>query len=128
MKQTTLELLENNGYKFWKETKESDCVKMQFQKRILKAEELGVPLCLCNDKVFVNIDHFSMVFHHQGHDPVSSSSFEISLCHERPNGEWCDFKIYSLTEEQIVSKLQKYEQDILAIWKLFYEQGERNGV
>ena len=124
MKQTTLELLENNGYKLWKETKEPDYVKMQFQKRIWDVEELSIPLCLCNGKVLVNIDYSSLTFRNSGYDPVTSESFQISLCHERPNDEWCDFKIYALTEEQIVSKLQKYEKDILAIWKLFYEQGE----
>ena len=85
---------------------------------------MGIPLCLCNDKVCVNLDYSRLTFRNSGYEPITSESFQLSLCHERPNDEWCDLKIYSLTEEQIVSKLQKYEQDILVIWKLFYEQGE----
>jgi len=124
MKQTTLELLENNGYKLWEENREPDYHRMLFQKRIRDAEKLGIPLCLCNGKVLVNIDYGSITFRNSGYEPVTSESFHISLCHERPNDEWCDFMIYTLTEDQIVSKLQKYEKDILATWKLFYEQGE----
>lgn len=122
MKDSTKQLIEENGYYMWEEKRELGYHRMRFQKRIWNAEKLGIPLCVCNDKVFVNLDYSHFTFHNSG-GPVSSKSFQISVCHERPDGEWCDFKIYSLTEEQIVNGLQKYEQDILSTWKLFYEQG-----
>ena len=47
------------------------------------------------------------------------TGFTISLVHENQHGEWCDLRIYSLSEEQIQSKLESYEDKIINLWEIF---------
>lgn len=108
------EFLESNGYKMWKEDNEHSHHTMYFQKRI---DELypDTPICKCNDKLFINIDVWTMKL------VGVNTSCTINMVHERPDDEWCDLKIYSLTEEQIQSNLQSYEDKMVKLWEVFYK-------
>lgn len=110
--------LEQNGYKMWEEKTDylgdKRFVSRKYQKRVDSLPEWeGVLLCLCNDKLFLNISEFRI-----GESP---DSYSISMTHENGYGEWCDFEIYSLTEEQITEFLGQYESRMKKLWELFTE-------
>lgn len=95
-----------------------ETIKYEFQKRV--PDEEGWPLCECNDKLLLNLVYYKYTFL----NGESSKGFEMSIVHERKNDEWCDFMIYGLTEEQIVSKLSNYETSLKECWNTFYSLGE----
>lgn len=108
--------LEQNGYKMWKEKTDyigdKKFVSRKYQKRVdLLPEWKGVTLCFCNDKLFLNIEESKIT--------EFPESYSISIVHENRYGEWCDFKIYSLTEEQIKEFLGQYESKIKQLWEVF---------
>jgi len=118
MKQETLDFLTNSGYLIWNSKEDVDYTKKEFQKRVKDSE--GYPLCLHNENLRINLTYYSMQFVNGG----VSEGFEIYVVHERKGEEWCDFKIYSLTEDQILNKLAAYEHTLLEAWKVFYETSE----
>ena len=118
MKQETLDFLTDNGYHKWREEETPETTRCEFQKRVPDKE--GWPLCECNDKLLINLTYFKYTFR----NGLSSEGFEINIAHERKNEEWCDLRIYSLTEEQVVSKLSNYESSLKECWKMFYSLGE----
>ena len=108
--------LEQSGYKMWEEKTDylgdKKFVSRKYQKRVdLLPEWQGVPLCFCNDKLFLNIEESKIA--------EFPESYSISMVHENRYGEWCDFKIYSLTEGQIKEFLGKYENNIKQLWEVF---------
>lgn len=105
------EFLESNGYKMWKQEENT----LHFQKRVDDIYPES-PVCECNDKLFINIQVFKFAIH-----GVVHTSFEINIVHERPDDEWCDLKIYSLTEDQVKSNLKSYEDKMIKLWEVFYE-------
>lgn len=114
MKQETLDFLTGNGYHMWREEKTRETTKYEFQKRV--SDEEGWPLCERNDKLLLNLICNTYTLR----NGLSSESFEMNIVHERKDGEWCDFRIYGLTEEQIVSKLSNYESSLKECWNTFY--------
>jgi hypothetical protein len=111
------EFLESNGYKMWKEENESTHHAMYFQKR---ADELypDSPLCWCNDKLFINIDVWTIKL------VGVNTSCSIGVVGERPtanDGEWCDIKIYSLKEDEVIGNLERYEDKMIRLWETFYD-------
>lgn len=119
MKQETLDFLTDNGYRMWREEETPETTKYEFQKRV--PDEEGWPLCECNDKLLINLVYYKHTFH----NGMEAEGFEMFVAHERKNDEWCDFKIYGLTEEQTVSKLSNYETSLKECWKMFYSLGEQ---
>ena len=114
------EFLEQNGYRNWKVDKQGYGTTTHYQKRIDIIQEYEhYPLCECNDKLFINIVHSEFTINGREH-----VSFEMSLVHENKAGNWCNLKIYSLTEEKVTANLQKYEKLILELWNVFYCGGE----
>ena len=111
-----MKVLEDKGYKCWKTDNESYGVVKHYQRRLQEDEILkfSIPLCQCNDKTLLNVVHSDLLIH--GH---KSESFEVSLCHENKDGEWCDLKIYSLTRKQVEDSLDRLEQKVLNMWKAF---------
>jgi hypothetical protein len=105
------EFLESNGYKMWKEEGNDIHHTMYFQKRVDTLYQ-DSPVCLCNDKLFINLDVWTMNEH---------TSCSVSMTHERPEDEWCSLKIYSLTQEQIESNLTAYEDKMIKLWEVFYD-------
>lgn len=109
--------LENNGYKQW-DTKEDWIGKYQistskYQKRVDETDTFaGSLLCLCNDKLFINIEETAI---------DGKTSYEISMTHENGFDEWCDLKIYSLTSRQIQESLVEYELKLKKLWDVFSE-------
>ena len=113
------EFLEKHGYKLWKtETDQFTGVTKHYQRRIDTddIEYKGYPLCACNDKLFINITHYDYTL-----NGVNRTSCTIELVHENKESEWCDLKVYSLSEEQIKDNLSKYEKKLLDMWKVFAE-------
>lgn len=118
MKQETLDFLTHNGYRMWREEETPETTKCEFQKRVPDAE--GWPLCECNDKLCLNLIYYKYTFP----NGESAEGFEMNIVHERKSGEWCDFKIYGLTEERVVSRLSNYESSLKECWNTFYCLGD----
>lgn len=111
------EFLKQHRYNNWNTEKLDYGTKDMFQKRMdILPEYVDYPLCICNDKILINVDWFECSFpNHPG-----MRSAEISLVHENKDGDWCDLKIYSLKEEDIKYNLEKYERKLMDLWKVFY--------
>ena len=111
------EFLEQNDYKKW-DSKEDWIGKYQiitnkYQKRVDTMEEFaGSLLCLCNDKLFINIEETTI---------NEKTSYEISMTHENGFDEWCDLKIYSLSSTQVQDGLKDYEIKLKKLWDVFCE-------
>lgn len=118
MKQETFDFLTDNGYRMWRDFDDWQTTKVEFQKRVPDKE--GYPLCECNDKLLINLVYYKHTFQ----NGEESEGFEMFIVHERPVDEWCDFKIYGLTEEMVLSKLPNYEFSLKESWKMFYSLGE----
>ncbi len=109
------EFLIHNGYKLWnEEDKYKGCV-LQFQKRVDSLYP-DAPLCNLNEKLFINV-----VVHILHHSSNTWTSCSVELVHENSREEWCDFKVYSLTDEQILSNLSAYEDKLIKLWGVFCE-------
>ena len=85
-----------------------------YQRRVDTDEGFDLPLCQCNDKLFINAEVFAMDF--QGNKKVSCA---ISLVHENLQGEWCDLKIYSPDEFDLWNNIKHYESKLLKMWEVF---------
>lgn len=94
----------------WKEEKNT----LHFQKRVDGIYQ-EPPVCECNDKLLINIKVFTFAIH-----GVVHTSCEMNMVHERPDDEWCNLKIYSLTEYQVKSNLKAYEDKMVKLWEVFY--------
>ena len=109
------EFLEENGYKMWNEEDKYKGSVLQFQKRVDSLYP-NAPLCSCNEKLFINV-----VVHILHHNSNTWTSCSVELVHENQSGEWCDIRVYSLTEEQILSNLSCYEDKMIKLWEVFCE-------
>lgn len=111
-----MKVLQNKGYRCWKTDVESYGTTHHWQRRLQEDEILkfSIPLCQCNHKTLLNVVHSDLLIHE-----IKSESFEVSLCHENKDGEWCDIKIYSLTRKQVEDSLDRLEQKVLNMWKVF---------
>lgn len=103
----------SRGYVVW-ETKSNDfhnvyLITQKLQRRVDKVYNL-LPVCNCNDKLFINVDITQAIIH--GNLSISA---EVHLCHENSQGEWCNLKIYSLKPEDVYSNFDKYEQKVLKL-------------
>ena len=111
--------LEQQGYKLWKtETEQFIGVTKHYQRRVDTddIEYEGYPLCACNDRLFINITHYDFTL-----NGVNHTSSIVQLVHENKDGEWCDLRVYSLSEQQIKDNLSKYEKKLLDMWEVFAE-------
>lgn len=102
------------GYKLYKTEPHSYGETKYYQRRVDTDEGFKYPLCLCNDRVHVNIEVWSLSL--TGTDKISCS---IELVHENKEGQWCDLKIYSLTEDELWNSLKSLEDKLLAMWGVF---------
>lgn len=111
--------LKTNGYKNWSTEETEFCVKESYQKRMdsLSDYEGLYPVCCLNDKLCINIKHHSYTL---PNNPKPYDGYEMYLVHENQDGDWCDLKIYSLTEEKLKANLATYEKQLLDMWKVFY--------
>ena len=108
------ECVEASGYRMWKEDTEKSHSTVYFQKRVDRDYPMA-PVCNLNDKLFINVDMCTLFTN----STDRHTGFTISLVHENQQGEWCDLRIYSLSEEQIRSKLVSYEDKIINLWEIF---------
>lgn len=115
---STEEKLSEVGYKKWKTEQDHSSLKEMFQKRMdIIEQHKGYPLCKCNDKILINIDHHHIEFR----NGMVSDSYTMSLAHENKDCDWCDLRIYNLSAEKLVDSLPKYEEQLLDMWRVFYE-------
>lgn len=119
MKQKTKDFLLQVGYKMWNEKVDSIGVVQNYQKRV-DSQYPDVPLCSTNEKLFINITHYS--YHLP--DGRSFEGFEIYLVHENKSGIWCDLKIYSLSEQRLVDNLHRLEDNLIGMWEVFCNGAE----
>ena len=114
-----MKALTDAGYKCWNTNKDQYGTTAEWQSRvdIRDGFDESIPLCQCNDKLFINVrlDDFEAngsMFH----------SASVSLTHENKEGLWCDFKICSLTQDELADKLPSLEQKLLRLWKEFNKE------
>ena len=114
-----MKALTDAGYKCWNTNKYQYGTTAEWQSRvdIRDGFDESIPLCQCNDKLFINVrlDDFEAngsMFH----------SASISLTHENKEGLWCDLTIYSLTQDELADKLPSLEQKLLRLWKEFNKE------
>ena len=114
-----MKALTDAGYKCWNTNKDQYGTTAEWQSRvdIRDGFDESIPLCQCNDKLFINVrlDDFEAngsMFH----------SASISLTHENKEGLWCDLTIYSLTQDELADKLASLEQKLLRLWKEFNKE------
>lgn len=114
-----MKALTDAGYKCWNTNKDQYGTTAEWQSRvdIRDGFDESIPLCQCNDKLFINVrlDNFEAngsMFH----------SASISLTHENKEGLWCDLTIYSLTQDELADKLPSLEQKLLRIWVEFNKE------
>ena len=88
-----------------------------FFRSIWKDQENLKYECVCNDKVQLCVYYHEMEFP----NGTKTSGFEIEICHEPNFDVWIDFKIYSLTEEQVYANLKMYEQKLITAWNAINE-------
>ncbi len=112
----TKDFLESKGYRMWKEENNSHGSTFNFQKRVDRDYPMA-PVCNLNEKLFINIDMCTLFTN----STYNHTGFTISLVHENQHGEWADLRIYSLSEEQIQSKLESYEDKVINLWEVFCE-------
>lgn len=109
------EFLEQNGYKMWKEDKDTMSFSQKYQKRLDTLHKYkDVPLCECNDKLLINIDYW-----HFEINGITSESCSIYMIHENKNEDWCDLKIYSIPVDKMKENLVAYEDKIVNLWNEF---------
>lgn len=110
----------SKGYTCWdtdyQEFDDAEMITQNLQRRVDRVYNM-LPVCNCNDKLFINVDIIQTVY--QGNMSITA---ELHLCHENKQGEWCNLKIYGLKPEDIYSKLGKYELKLLEMWKMFCEE------
>ena len=115
------EFLEQDGYKMWEEKtdylRDKKFVSRKYQKRVdVLPGWQGVPLCSCNDKLFLNIEESQIA--------GFPESYSIGMVHENRYGEWCDLKIYSIPTDKLVD-IEKFESKLCEMWIAFNkEEGE----
>ena len=114
-----MKALTDAGYKCWNANKDQYGTTAEWQSRvdIRDGFDESIPLCQCNDKLFINVrlDDFEAngsMFH----------SASISLTHENKEGLWCDLTICSLTQDELADKLPSLEQKLLRLWKEFSKE------
>ena len=109
----------SKGYTCWdteyQEFDDAEMITQKLQRRVDKVYST-LPVCNCNDKLFVNVDIIQTVY--QGNMSITA---EVHLCHENKQCKWCNLKIYGLKPEDIYSKLGKHEAKLLKMWKMFCE-------
>lgn len=67
--------------------------------------------CLCNDKVpQILVKGYSCTVKDETH-----TSYEIELCQENNLG-WVNFNYYSISLEDLITKLDKYEESLIKAW------------
>lgn len=118
------DFLKSAGYKKW-DTKEERIgeykfVTEKYQKRVDgEPAWLGVHLCDCNEKLFIDIDISTCT-----NLTSSRVSWTISMRHQSPvNGEWCNLEIYSLPLDKMNSEdLKKLEAALRNMWIAFNKE------
>lgn len=105
-----------SGYKNWNNESDGFGVRSFYQKRLDNKAGFSslIPLCNLNEKLLINIEW--SIFSING---IESCSYMMSLVHENQDGEWCDIRIYSLTEKQLEANIHKYEDKLIRMWKEF---------
>lgn len=113
------EFILSKGYTCWdtkyQEFNNVEMITQKLQRRVDRVYST-LPVCNCNDKLFVNVDIIQTVY--QGNMSITA---EVHLCHENKQCKWYNLKIYGLKPEDIYSKLDKYETKLLKMWKMFCE-------
>ena len=111
----------SKGYTCWdtdyQEFGDAKMITQNLQRRVDKVYNT-LPVCNCNDKLFINVDIIQTVY--QGNMSITA---ELHLCHENKQGEWCNLRAYALKPDQVYCKLEDKEHKLLKMWEIFYGGG-----
>ena len=114
------EFILSKGYTCWdtkyQEFNNVEMITQKLQRRVDKVYST-LPVCNCNDKLFVNVDIIQTVY--QGNMSITA---EVHLCHENKQCKWCNLRVYALKPDQVYSKLEDKEHKLLEMWSVFCEE------
>lgn len=111
MKKSTLNFLKEKGYKEYISPFPKQLEGLQEQ-RNFQAVFYSRIFCDTNEKKFINIEFIDWTFKNH-----SSKTFEISLTGEKEN-IWFELKTFSLTEKQLIEKLDSIEAILINMFSL----------
>ena len=101
MKDSTVKFLIKRGYKEYKQKEEDG-----FKKRIFQRMIDSNLVCDTNDNLAIQVRFFDIET-----SDYKNQSFQVDLCAEK-NELWFDLKVYSITESQLVEKLDIIEMQL----------------
>lgn len=104
--------LEFYGYKKFDIQADDFGTTEKYQRRVDTDANFTSPLCQCNDKVFINIERFTSRH-------FNNPSSKVNLVHENGQKEWCDIGVYGLSDDQLMTYIEKYEAKLLQMWEVF---------
>lgn len=105
---------ESRGYVKWNTDTDGAFTTESFQRRVDTDDGFSSSLCQCNGKLLINVKRFEYTI-----NGVKTNSCEIAIIHENQYGTWCDLKIYSLNEDDLMENIEKYESKLIAMWEVF---------
>ena len=111
----------SEGYTCWdtdyQEFDDAEMITQNLQRRVDKVYST-LPVCNCNDKLFINVDIIQTVY--QGNMSITA---EVHLCHENKQCKWCNLRVYALKPDQVYCNLEDKEHKLLKMWEIFYGDG-----
>ncbi len=108
------QFLTERGYKFYPPANgDADYVVAKYYRIDYGSK---VPDCLTNDKP----PQFAIVENFLAFQTDNFHSFSVGITNEAPQG-WADFKFYSLKEDDILERIDKFESALLRAWTALFE-------
>ena len=110
--------IESFGYKMWKEENEKSFRSRLYQKRVDTLPSWdGVPLCQCNDKLFIDLEEMTILY-----DGDFNTTFSVKIRAEGNDEIWCDIGFCSLTQDNLPA-IPFMEKKLKAMW-IEFNKGE----
>ena len=110
--------IESFGYKMWKEENEKSFRTRLYQKRVdaIPGWE-DVPLCRCNDKLFIDLEELTFVYNGEN----LNTTFSVKIRAEGKDEIWCDLGFYSITCNKMPA-IPFMEKKLKAMWIEFNKE------
>ena len=107
--------IESFGYKMWKEENEKSFRSRLYRKRVDTFSEWeGIPLCQCNDKLFIDLEELTFVYNGDS----LNTTFCVKIRAEGKDEIWCDLGFYSITKDKLPA-IPFMEKRLKAMWVEF---------
>lgn len=111
---TAVAFLLAKGYRRYEQgdLREPTTKKVLFQRQL----EGVSPVCLCNEKLFVNVTLFELNLHGK-----IMQTAEVSITAETPDEHWANLTLYSLSLEDLLAQEPQCVQRLTRAWQALNE-------